>query len=123
MALPILGLRVRLKGDAAQKFTVRVQATFTDGTTSGPVDGSRTCEAETLAPLEAFQIEILPVETARSVGSSAAAGPRQKPVAPRGIAAKPAAVKPAPAPAPSAAKTAQPKGAARKPASPTGRRR
>ncbi len=54
MALPILGLRARLKGDAAQRYTLRLSASFTDGSSAGPVDGSRSCEAESLAPLEAF---------------------------------------------------------------------
>jgi hypothetical protein len=61
MALPILGLRARLKGEAAKSHTLRVQATFTDGSAVGPVDGTRTCEAESLAPLEAFLIELVPL--------------------------------------------------------------
>lgn len=61
MALPILGLRVRLRGEAAQRNTLKVRATFTDGSSAGPVDGTKTCEAESLAPLEAFQVEILPI--------------------------------------------------------------
>ncbi len=60
MALPILGLRVRLKGDLMRSHTVHVSATFTDGSAMGPVDGSRACEAESLAPLEAFLVEIMP---------------------------------------------------------------
>ncbi len=94
MALPILGLRVRLKGDVAGRRSVRVSATFTDGSTAGPVDGSRTCEAESLAPLEAFQVEIVPVEAARSMSDAAQGGTRARPVPPRG----PTAAKPAIAP-------------------------
>lgn len=60
MALPILGLCVRLKGDAAKKFICRVTATFTDGTKVGPVENGEPVESETLAPLEAFLLEILP---------------------------------------------------------------
>ncbi|MGI4747660.1 MAG: hypothetical protein ACRYGI_12190 [Janthinobacterium lividum] len=61
MALPILGLRVRLKGDAAERYTIRVSASFTDGTSIGPVDATGTAEAPSLAPLEAFMVEIVPV--------------------------------------------------------------
>ena len=60
MALPILGLRVRLKGPAAETHSLRVSATFTDGSRIGPIADTETAEAESLAPLEAFRIEILP---------------------------------------------------------------
>ncbi len=60
MALPILGLRVRLKGQASETHTLRVSATFTDGSKVGPISGAETAEAGSLAPLEAFRIEILP---------------------------------------------------------------
>jgi len=60
MALPILGLRVRLKGKSAETLKVRLTATFTDGTRLGPVDGSEALEAESLAPLEAFLLELVP---------------------------------------------------------------
>nr|WP_298795071.1 hypothetical protein [uncultured Acetobacter sp.] len=66
MALPILGLCIRLKGKAAQKFICRVTATFTDGTQVGPVDSGEPIEATSLAPLEAFLLEILPREEAGS---------------------------------------------------------
>jgi len=59
MALPILGLRVRLKGKSAETHKVRLTATFTDGTRLGPVDGSEALEAESLAPLEAFLLEFV----------------------------------------------------------------
>ncbi len=67
MALPILGLRVRLRGRAAATHTVRVSASFTDGTAVGPVGPGDACEAESLAPLEAFKIEFaaLPTKAAR----------------------------------------------------------
>nr|WP_246396188.1 glycosyltransferase [Gluconacetobacter tumulisoli] len=64
MALPVLGLRVRLKGAAAGRFACTVAATFTDGTSVGPVGEGRVVEAESLAPLEAFRVEIVPVEEA-----------------------------------------------------------
>ncbi|NVN43967.1 hypothetical protein HW537_08605 [Asaia siamensis] len=69
MALPILGLCVRLKNGAEDKFDIVLSATFTDGTRLGPVSGGETLEAESLAPLEAFHLEILP----RDAGANAAA--------------------------------------------------
>ena len=61
MALPILGLRVRLKGTAAETHSLRVSATFTDGSKIGPIADTQTAEAESLAPLEAFKVEIVPL--------------------------------------------------------------
>ena len=61
MALPILGLRVRLRGQAAAAYTVRVSATFVDGAAVGPVGPDDACETESLAPLEAFKIELVPL--------------------------------------------------------------
>ncbi|GAB6855108.1 hypothetical protein [Asaia astilbis] len=60
MALPILGLCIRLKNGAEEKYELALQATFTDGTKLGPVAGGETLEAESLAPLEAFKLEIKP---------------------------------------------------------------
>jgi len=56
MALPLLGFRVRLKGQAAQIFECLYSATFVDGSAVGPVAEGEPCEAESLAPLEAFQL-------------------------------------------------------------------
>lgn len=61
MALPILGLRVRLKPQAAGRYRCRVWASFTDGSRVGPVTEGGVAEAESAAPLEAFRIEIVPV--------------------------------------------------------------
>jgi hypothetical protein len=58
MALPILGLRVRLRNEAARTHQVSLRATFTDGTEIGPVGPGEPCEAPSLAPLEAFQISL-----------------------------------------------------------------
>jgi hypothetical protein len=58
MALPVLGLRVRLRGAAADAYECRYSATFVDGTASGPVSGGEACETDSLAPLEAFQVEL-----------------------------------------------------------------
>ncbi len=62
MALPILGLRVRLRGGALATHAVEVSATFTDGTAIGPVAAGEPCEAASLAPLEAFQILVTRLE-------------------------------------------------------------
>ena len=71
MALPLLGLRVRLKGKAADTQQCRVIATFADGTLVGPVGEDTVCQAESLAPLEAFRIEIAP----RGAGAARPASP------------------------------------------------
>ena len=104
MALPILGLRVRLRGRAVATHTVQVRATFTDGTAVGPVGAGDACEAESLAPLEAFRIELAAIaeRPARS-----AAVTRTKKAAPPPPAAKP---RRAPPPAPPAKPAAKPKG-------------
>jgi len=60
MALPLLGLKVRLKANVAKSFECTYSATFVDGSAIGPVAASEACEAESLAPLEAFQIVIQP---------------------------------------------------------------
>lgn len=62
MALPLLGLKIRLKGDAAERFDCSYSATFIDGTVVGPVAMGEACEAESLAALESFQIDITPRE-------------------------------------------------------------
>jgi hypothetical protein len=85
MALPLLGLKVRLKGSVAKTHECSYSATFVDGSSVGPVPGGETCEAETLAALEAFQVVIR-----RRGGAS------RTPRTPRGRAVEPA--KPAPEP-------------------------
>jgi hypothetical protein len=60
MALPLLGLNVRLKGAAAKEYTVRYSATFIDGSAVGPVEEGNACEAPGLAAMESFLIELVP---------------------------------------------------------------
>ena len=60
MSLPILGLRVRLRGQAAERFEAAVTATFLDGSTVGPVLDGAVCESGSLAPLEAFRVALQP---------------------------------------------------------------
>jgi len=90
MSLPILGLRVRLRNDAAAAYAVQVSATFVDGSRVGPVIDGSACEAPSLSPLEAFQVTLVPS------GTRAEAAPAAVKRAP---ARKPAAEAPAPAPA------------------------
>ena len=60
MSLPILGLRVRLRGAAAERYDAAVTATFLDGGTVGPVLDGAVCESGSLAPLEAFRVVLQP---------------------------------------------------------------
>jgi hypothetical protein len=60
MALPVLGLRIRLRGAAEATHTLQYSASFVDGTEIGPVVSGEPCEAESLAPLEAFQVVLTP---------------------------------------------------------------
>jgi len=94
MSLPILGLRVRLKGAAAATHTVAVSATFVDGTAVGPVSDGEPCEAPSLSPLESFQVTLTPI------GQQAA--PKARRTAPPAAASAKRAPKMARAPAPPA---------------------
>ena len=60
MALPMLGMRIRLRGAAEKGFDLRYTASFVDGTVIGPVGSGEACEAESLSPLEAMLIELVP---------------------------------------------------------------
>jgi hypothetical protein len=89
MALPLLGLKIRLTGRAAKTFECSYSANFLDGSTVGPVSGGEACEAESLAPLEAFLLII------RDRGSEEPAVKDKKPViAPKAKAMLKSAVKP-----------------------------
>jgi hypothetical protein len=100
MALPILGLRLRLRGPAADTHEAFYSASFVDGTAVGPVAAGEPCEAESLAPIEAFQVVIRPR------GGAAAPAPAAPAVAAPAAASATPTAKPAPAaakPAPAAA--------------------
>ncbi len=60
MALPLLGLRIRLSGEAAEQYDISYAATFVGGAKAGPVGNDETCEADTLAPLESIQVTLTP---------------------------------------------------------------
>jgi hypothetical protein len=102
MALPILGLRVQLRGATANTHECLYTATFVDGTSVGPVNSGEACEAESLAPVEAFSIVIRPRATD---AAAAAPAPASKPLASKALASKPLAPKPL-APGPLAARAA-----------------
>ena len=95
MSLPILGLRVRLKGDAAKKFDIAYEATFIDGSTASAANAGDSCESASLSPLEAFKVAITERPSAAKPAPAKPAPPAAKaPVKP--------AVKPAPAKGPAA---------------------
>ena len=74
MALPLLGLMIRLKGAAAKSDECNYSAIFVEGRCVGPVLSGETCEAESLAALESFQVVI----QRRGAGAEASgAGPRE----------------------------------------------
>ncbi len=60
MALPLLGLRLRLENNAAEAYDLTYEASFVDGSTSGPAGSDETCEAASLAALEAIKITLTP---------------------------------------------------------------
>ena len=68
MALPILGLRVRLRGEAAKLFELRYSGSFVDGSSVGPVDAGEACESDELSPVEALMIELTPKVSAKKPG-------------------------------------------------------
>ena len=91
MALPLLGLKIRLKGAAAKSHECSYSASFVDGTSVGPVPSGETCEAESLAALESFQVVIrrrgggeAGGTTARDTRARAGQTAEQAPARPRG---------------------------------------
>ena len=115
MSLPILGLRVKLRGDTARTHQVELSASFVDGTRIGPVHDGEACEAPSLAALEAFNLAIRQVKPA-----AAARAAKPAPAAPtaptiKGRKAAKPAPEPVPVPAPARPKQA-PKAAAPEPA-------
>jgi hypothetical protein len=76
MALPLLGLKVRLKGAAAHEWECSYEATFTDGSKAGPVRGDEACEAPSLASMEAFRVELRRRTTPAAPERAPAAAPK-----------------------------------------------
>jgi hypothetical protein len=106
MSLPILGMRARLRGEAADKFDCVVSASFVDGTKVGPLDNGEPAQAESLAALEAFKVELVPRDAEpapKPKPAKAVAAPKAPPVKappPKPAAPAKAAAKPAPKPVP-----------------------
>ena len=111
MALPVLGLRVRLRGEAAVAFDLSYAATFVDGSKAGPVGAGEPCESESLAAMESFRVELIPRRSeigpsraaakAKPTLSATPAGPASRSSDRRGRpGVEASAVAPAPAPAP-----------------------
>ncbi len=97
MALPLLGLRLRLRGEAAENFDCTYEASFVDGTAVGPVKAGEACQSESLAALESLLITIVPhgeaAGSAQVLSMADAVGkPAAKPVA-KPVAKKPAKAK------------------------------
>ncbi len=84
MALPILGLKVKLSDAAAKLYDLRYSASFVDGTKLADLGSEDSCETPSLAPLESMRIEL----TAKAAGTAKA--PAAKAAAPaKGKAAPP----------------------------------
>ncbi len=83
MALPILGLKVKLSNAAAKRYDLRYSATFLDGTKLEDLGSEDICETPTLAALEAMRIELKPKPggkvTARGETAKAATPAKDKP--------------------------------------------
>lgn len=102
MALPLLGLKVRLKGAAAKTLECSYSATFVDGSAVGPISGGETCEAASLAALEAFQIVIQArggrTEPTMKIGPDTKLPAGKKPAGGKPDGDKPSTVKPGKSP-------------------------
>jgi len=95
MALPVLGLKLRLKGAAAKAFDCTYSATFVDGSAIGPVKAGETCEAESLAAMESFQIALHPRDGKSTAPGNATTAKADHTPPARQPLAKPPATKPA----------------------------
>lgn len=81
MALPILGFKVKLSETAAKRFDLTIAASFVDGTRLEGLGAEESCEAPSLAPLEALQISLTPKGTAKKKPVPAAKPVASKPAA------------------------------------------
>jgi hypothetical protein len=94
MALPVLGLKLRLRGAAAEAFDCSYSAVFLDGTKVGPVRAGEACEAESLSPLESFRIDIRPRGSADVPAPTAATAAAEDATAERAARSTTGSVKP-----------------------------
>ena len=72
MGLPILGLRLRLRGRGAETHEAEISASFVDGTAIGPLPEDSPIQADSLAPLEAFLVVVRPRAAAKARSRAAA---------------------------------------------------
>ena len=101
MALPLLGLQGAAEGRGAEDARVQLLRDVRRRHAVGPVPAGETCEAESLAALEAFQVVIRPRGRAASRRPrTPAAATRRRRLRPRTAQPAPAPAKPAPAAAP-----------------------
>jgi hypothetical protein len=56
--MPLLGLAIRLRGNAARLYDLTYRASFIDGSTAGPAPQGQLCQSPSGAAVEAFQISI-----------------------------------------------------------------
>jgi hypothetical protein len=106
MSLPILGLRMRLRGEAAERFDCIVSASFVDGTKVGPLDNGEPCQAESMSPLEAFEIKVVPRSQADDAAEPAPSAKTKPQAAPKSAPKSARATPERPAPSPARAKDA-----------------
>lgn len=75
MSLPLLGLKVRLKGAAAEKWRVQVEAVFMDGfRMDNHQDDEKPLESPEHSPLESFRISFFEKKQKRKISKSASSG-------------------------------------------------
>ena len=75
MALPILGLRVRLRGAAADSFECAYSASFTDGSAVGPVAAGEPCEVGQPGAVGGVPGDVAAEKSGRPAGCGALAAP------------------------------------------------
>jgi hypothetical protein len=87
MALPILGLKVKLSDAAANLYDLSYSASFVDGTQLDDLGSEDACETPSLAALESMRIALTP----KGEGKARTAAPAKgKAAAPQRVMPKPA---------------------------------
>ncbi len=74
LQLPLLGFRLRLVGDAAERFELRASGQFARHGVVGPVASGEDCHADNM-PMTAMKVEIVPKSAPVSAPEPAAAPP------------------------------------------------
>ena len=68
LSLPLTGFVIALSEHASARYRCSYSATFTDGSSTGPVAAGNLCRSSTSAPLEAFRLDIMPVDACQAGG-------------------------------------------------------